>query len=275
MWMKWPCSCQRVDRLDRARVRLGGEHVLGAVGLLHAGLELLGLERGRSPTCTGVSYGQLDAEAAPGDLGQLVPVRVQRRVDVDREAHGRWYGSGVSGFIGQVRALPGQRVPAARSRTRRTPTATTRPGSTVDWPSLTRAEMVLGRRINLIDTGGDRPAAAVPARARRAVAELAAEHPGVHGPLPRARARPAGVRRLGDAGGADLDPGLRAGDRRALRRGWRSSRPGRRRQLDGRLHRRRAGAGLPDARAQARADLRRGDLGREHVARAGHGRSGG
>ena len=41
-----------------------------------------------------------------GDLGQLVPVRVQRGVDVDRKAHERWYGSGVSGFIGQVRALP-------------------------------------------------------------------------------------------------------------------------------------------------------------------------
>ena len=49
---------------------------------------------------------EVDVEAALGDLGQLVPVRVQGRVDVDREAHGRWYGSGVSGFIGQVRALP-------------------------------------------------------------------------------------------------------------------------------------------------------------------------
>jgi pimeloyl-ACP methyl ester carboxylesterase len=28
---------------------------------------------------------------------------------------------------------------------------------TVDWPSLTRVELVLGRRVNLVDTGGDGP----------------------------------------------------------------------------------------------------------------------
>ena len=46
--------------------------------------------------------------------------------------------------------------------------------------------MVVGRGSTCVDTGGDGPAAAVHPRPRRAVAELAAEHPGVHGRAPRA-----------------------------------------------------------------------------------------
>jgi pimeloyl-ACP methyl ester carboxylesterase len=81
---------------------------------------------------------------------------VQRRVDVDREAHGRWYGSGVSGFIGQVRSLP------ANAFVRSSPDPTYADGddstwTTVDWPSLTRSELVLGRHLNVIDTGGSGP----------------------------------------------------------------------------------------------------------------------
>ena len=91
-----------------------------------------------------VSYGSSTPKRALRDLGELVPVGVQRRVDVDREAHGRWYGSGVSGFLGQVRALP------ANAFVRSSPDPTYADGddstwTTVDWPSLTRTEMVLGR----------------------------------------------------------------------------------------------------------------------------------
>ena len=105
----------------------------------------------------------------------------------------------------------------APSPTRPTPTATTRPGSSVDWPSLTRIETVLGRRVNVIDTGGDGPPLLflhglgglwqnwllnIPAFMDR-FRVIAPDLPGFGG--------------LGDAGGPDLDPGLRAGDRRAVR----------------------------------------------------------
>jgi pimeloyl-ACP methyl ester carboxylesterase len=81
---------------------------------------------------------------------------MQGRIDIDRETHDRWYGSGVAGFTGQVRALPGNVL--------------LRPGAdasyadgqdqtwmSVDWPSMTRELLVLGRRINVVDTGGDKP----------------------------------------------------------------------------------------------------------------------
>jgi pimeloyl-ACP methyl ester carboxylesterase len=81
---------------------------------------------------------------------------MQRRVDVDGEAHGRWYGSGVSGFLGQVRALP------ANAFVRSQPDPTYADGddstwTTIDWPSLTRSVTVLGRRVNVVDTGGSGP----------------------------------------------------------------------------------------------------------------------
>ena len=63
----------------------------------------------------------------------------------------------MSGFIGQVRALPAN----ALLRGRADPDYADGDDSTwttVDWPSLTRSEMVLGRWVNLIDTGGDGPA---------------------------------------------------------------------------------------------------------------------
>ena len=82
---------------------------------------------------------------------------MQRRVDVDRKAHGRWYGSGVSGFLGQVRALP------TNAFVRSQPDPTYADGddstwTTVDWPSLTRSELILGRRVNTcLATAGDGP----------------------------------------------------------------------------------------------------------------------
>jgi pimeloyl-ACP methyl ester carboxylesterase len=64
------------------------------------------------------------------------------------------YGSGVPGFTEQVRAAAGH--------------ALVRPGAddtyadgddstwlSVDWPALTRSVVVLGRRVNVVDTGGD------------------------------------------------------------------------------------------------------------------------
>jgi pimeloyl-ACP methyl ester carboxylesterase len=67
----------------------------------------------------------------------------------------------VSGFLGQVRALP------ANAFVRSSPDPTYADGddstwTTVDWPSLTRSELVLGRRVRVIDTGPP-PAAAGPA----------------------------------------------------------------------------------------------------------------
>ncbi len=62
----------------------------------------------------------------------------------------------MSGFIGQVRALP------VHAFVRGQPDDSYADGDdsswiSVDWPSLTRTEMVLGRRVNVIDTGGDGP----------------------------------------------------------------------------------------------------------------------
>jgi len=62
----------------------------------------------------------------------------------------------VPGFLGQVRALPTN----ALVRTPPDPTYADGDDATwlsVDWPSLTRTETVLGRRVNVIDTGGDGP----------------------------------------------------------------------------------------------------------------------
>ena len=63
----------------------------------------------------------------------------------------------MSGFIGQLRALPAN----ALLRGAADPTYADGDDSTwlrVDWPSLTRTEFVLGREVNLVDTGGDGPA---------------------------------------------------------------------------------------------------------------------
>jgi pimeloyl-ACP methyl ester carboxylesterase len=81
---------------------------------------------------------------------------MERRIDVDREAHGRWYGSGVSGFLGQVRALPAN----ALARPAPDPDYADGDDSTwlsVDWPSFTRSELVLGRTVSVVDTGGPGP----------------------------------------------------------------------------------------------------------------------
>ena len=118
---------------------------------------------------------------------------MQRRVDVDREAHGRWYGSGVPGFLGQVRALP------ANAFVRAPPDPTYADGDdstwmSVDWPSLTRTEMVLGRRVNVIDTGGDGPPLLFLHGLGGLWQNWLLNIPAFMGSLPGHRAGPAGVR---------------------------------------------------------------------------------
>jgi pimeloyl-ACP methyl ester carboxylesterase len=59
----------------------------------------------------------------------------------------------VSGFLGQVRALP------ANAFVRSKPDPTYADGddstwTTVDWPSMLRSELILGRRVNVVDSGG-------------------------------------------------------------------------------------------------------------------------
>ena len=84
--MKCPASCQRADRLDRARVGLGGEDLRLGVRLADGGVELLGLEPVDLPHDL-LRVGDRDAEAALRDLLEQVPVVVQGGVDVDGDAH--------------------------------------------------------------------------------------------------------------------------------------------------------------------------------------------
>ena len=62
----------------------------------------------------------------------------------------------MAGFIGQVRALPAN----ALFRQKPDPNYADGDDSTwlsVDWPGLTRTETVLGKRMRVVDTGGDGP----------------------------------------------------------------------------------------------------------------------
>ncbi|CAA9510391.1 MAG: hypothetical protein AVDCRST_MAG30-2447, partial [uncultured Solirubrobacteraceae bacterium] len=93
-------------------------------------------------------------------------------------------------------------------------------------------------------------------RARRPLAELAAQHPPLPGDPPHDRDGPPRLRGLGDAGREDLDHRLRKPGRRAVRPARRGVRDGGR-QLDGRLHRGGAGTLLRHARREARARLGR------------------
>src|ERR1700742_1525095 len=72
-----------------------------------------------------------------------------------RAMRGR-YGSGVPGLTEQVRAAAGHALvrPGADDTYADGDDATWR---SVDWPALTRSVVVLGRRVNVVDTGGDKP----------------------------------------------------------------------------------------------------------------------
>ncbi len=105
--------------------------------------------------------------------------------------------------------------------------------------------------------GGGTAARAHP-RARRALAQLAREHSGPLAGSACRRARPARLRRLGDAGRGHLDLGLRARGRPPVRTPRaRSGRGGR--ELDGRLRRGRARRRLPGAGRAPCARRRRRD----------------
>ena len=132
---------------------------------------------------------------------ELVPVVVQRGVDVDRDAHreavdtvARDVASARAQIAAVVRngvAAPGRRRDLRRRRRRGL--------ADVDWPALQRPLELHGRRVNVVDTrsggGGDGAAAAVPPRLGVELADLAAQHRGVHGHAPLRGARPAGLRR--------------------------------------------------------------------------------
>ena len=74
--------------VDRARIRLGGEHARLAVRLLDAGPDLLRPQQRDLPGQL-IVVGQRDPEPAPRGVRELVPVVVERGVDVDRELHCR------------------------------------------------------------------------------------------------------------------------------------------------------------------------------------------
>ncbi len=86
-WMKWPASCQSAHDLDCARVRRRAEHVHGGVALGRQRGDLLGAE---PVDVVGdlVLVGERHAEPLARELGEDLPVVVERRVDVDGDAHG-------------------------------------------------------------------------------------------------------------------------------------------------------------------------------------------
>ena len=130
----------------------------------------------------------------------------------------------MSGFLGQVRALP------ANAFVRSQPDPTYADGddstwTTIDWPSLTRSVTVLGRRVNVVDTGGSGPPLLFVHGLGGLWQNWLLNIPAFMDRFRVDRARPAGIRQVRDAGGPDLDPGVGAGDRRALRPVWRSRGP--------------------------------------------------
>ena len=204
MWMKWPAAVPGADRLDGPGVRLGGEDAGLAVGLGDADVDLLGPQPRDGPGELGVVR-QVDAEAALGDRRELVPVVVERGVDVDRDAQGASrLERRAERLSGCPRTGPQRSVPAGSGRDLRR-----RRRRRVDGDRLARDDAAGGGGRACGERGrhGRRQAtAAVDPRPRRHLAELAAEHPGVHGHAPVRGDRPSGLRRLRGALGRDLDP---------------------------------------------------------------------
>jgi hypothetical protein len=75
------------DGVDRARVRLGAEHVALGMGLDDADVDLLGAQGADAPADL-LLVREVDAEAPLGGGGELVPVVVERGVDVDGDPQG-------------------------------------------------------------------------------------------------------------------------------------------------------------------------------------------
>ena len=181
-----------------------------------------------------VLVGQVDAEAALGGVGELVPVVVQRRVDVDGDAHVAAAGPTPDYPHGACATSPH----ACPTR----PATTVRRAARRGWTS-TGASTSAGLRST---GGGSTSSTWAPGPPRRLhprpvglVAELARAAAGLRPRAPRHRLRPAGLRRVRDARarrsrsaatGASVDGRCSTSSASGTRRG--------RRQLDGRLHRR-------------------------------------
>ena len=76
----------RRDRIDGSLVRLGSEDVLGPVALGDERGELLRPQLPDVPRHL-LGVGQREAEAAPSEQREQLPVVMQCRIDVDRDAH--------------------------------------------------------------------------------------------------------------------------------------------------------------------------------------------
>ena len=125
----------------------------------------------------------------------------------------------------------------------------------IDWQRHQHKIEIDGHEANYVELG-EGPAARVRARARRVVAVVAGEHPGVRARPPRRGDGPARLRLLGDARPRDLDRVLRELDLPAAGRA-RDRLGGRGGQLDGRLQRGRHGDPQPRAREEPHRRLRR------------------
>ena len=151
-------------------------------------------------------------------------------------------------------ARDAQRAPPADRPATATAPAAAPTGSTSTGASTSAGCASTARRVNVHRAGGDRPPARVRPRPLGLLAELAGEHP--------AFAREHRVIALDLPGFGDSQmpreeisiPATRRCVDALLRRAGRRARDGRR-QLDGRLHRRRAGDRVPRARRAARARL--------------------
>ena len=141
------------------------------------------------------------------------------------------------------------------------------PWMDVDWREHQRWVTVDGRQVN-VDRAGLRTADRLHPRPVGLVAELARAGAGVRPRAPRHRLRPARLRRLGDARARrSRSPATGASSTALLDELGVGSRRGGG-QLDGRLHRHRAGDPLPRARRAAGARQRRGPVDRVPAQRA-------
>ena len=248
------------DRLDGVRIGLGAGDGLVGVGVGDRGAQLLVAQAADLPGVLLV-VGQVDAEAALGGFGQLVPVVVQRGVDVDGDAHAA--GPSVPRLSSCAHGGRAS-TPARRPRRLRCPRALALARRRVaPAPAVDDDRRAAGQR----GRAGLGIAGRLHPRPVRLVAELARAAAGVRPRASRHRLRSAGLRRVRDAAGEDHDLRLRALRRGAARRARREQRRGRR-QLDGRLHRHRARHPLPPARRAPRARERRGPVDRVPAQRA-------
>ena len=127
MWMKWPCSCQLRIVSTAPGIGLGGEHVLGPVGLVDAGLQLLGPQAVDRPGVLASRTGS----STPKRRWAISASWSQYGCSVESMSIARRTAAGTvaacRGSSGRFGRSPPTRCSAA-APTRTTPTATTRPG---------------------------------------------------------------------------------------------------------------------------------------------------